>query len=37
MRDIHYFETEFYSYENCYLDGKYVSRAFMKQVAEKGC
>jgi len=34
--DIHYFETESCTYENGYIDGKYISRVFMKEVAEKG-
>lgn len=34
--DIHYFETDSCTYESGYIDGKYISRAFMKQVAEQG-
>src|SRR6056297_1876557 len=34
--DIHYFETESCTYDSGYIDGKYISRAFMKQVVEQG-
>jgi len=34
--DIHYFEQESCTYDSGYIDGKYISTAFMKQVADSG-
>lgn len=33
---LHYYETESCTYEGGYVDGKYITRQFMEQVAEKG-
>lgn len=34
--EIHYFEKEACTYESGYIDGKYISRDFLQQVAERG-